>query len=177
MFKFDFDNQDDLELDEDIQEDEKRQDHANNALEDSGRSQAPARGVEDSNAGAFREFSLEDLICTLPPKMSYSPITIPLAAGGTFTLPRRDLFDARFQLIASQQGEDDAMIGDGDMATGNTASKAALEDEVDNFIAAPSDLVPGVYEGGLKTWECSLDLIAYMEAQETSGITGKSVLE
>lgn len=63
------------------------------------------------------------------------------------------------------------------MATSNSASKAAFEAGVNNFIAAPSDLVPGVYEGGLKTWECSLDLIAYMESQGTSEITGKSVLE
>lgn len=27
------------------------------------------------------------------------------------------------------------------------------------FVGAPSDIVPGVYEGGLKTWECSLDLV------------------
>lgn len=34
------------------------------------------------------------------------------------------------------------------------------EDKEDalSFLDAPSDLVPGVYEGGLKTWECSLDL-------------------
>jgi len=31
------------------------------------------------------------------------------------------------------------------------------------FIDAPSDLVPGVYEGGLKTWECSVDLAAYLD--------------
>lgn len=27
-----------------------------------------------------------------------------------------------------------------------------------------SDLIPGVYEGGLKTWECSIDLVASIDA-------------
>lgn len=31
------------------------------------------------------------------------------------------------------------------------------------YVEAPSDLVPGVYEGGLKTWECSVDLAGYVQ--------------
>eukprot|EP01117_Protostelium_nocturnum_P009902 TRINITY_DN3527_c0_g1_i8.p1 TRINITY_DN3527_c0_g1~~TRINITY_DN3527_c0_g1_i8.p1 ORF type:complete len:269 (+),score=83.13 TRINITY_DN3527_c0_g1_i8:73-879(+) len=39
-----------------------------------------------------------------------------------------------------------------------------------------SDLSPGVYEGGFKLWECSIDLIHYLE--ETSfSFEGKTVLE
>ena len=49
--------------------------------------------------------------------------------------------DARFQLLA--QGRDE---------------QAALVD-------APADLVPGVYEGGLKTWECALDLTTYIDRE------------
>lgn len=33
-----------------------------------------------------------------------------------------------------------------------------MDEDALGFLDAPSDLVPGVYEGGLKTWECSLDL-------------------
>ncbi|KAG8948277.1 hypothetical protein FRC04_009915 [Tulasnella sp. 424] len=180
MFKFDFDNQDDLELDEESQTDENRATDMSGYHKDAGGAGDPLEQGKERSAGAFREFSLEDLLSTLPPKISYSPLTVPLASGGTITLLRRDLFDARFQLIATQQdenNEDNAMIGGADMATDNAASKAALEGQVNDFVAAPSDLVPGVYEGGLKTWECSLDLITYMEAQGTSGISGKSVLE
>jgi protein-histidine N-methyltransferase len=65
---------------------------------------------------------------------------------------RRDLFDARFQLLA--QGSDE---------------QAALVD-------APADLVPGVYEGGLKTWECALDLAAYLD-REFPRVRGLHVLE
>jgi protein-histidine N-methyltransferase len=32
------------------------------------------------------------------------------------------------------------------------------------YINAPSDVIPNVYEGGLKTWECSLDLVEYLSS-------------
>jgi len=43
-------------------------------------------------------------------------------------------------------------------------------------LAGTSDLVKGVYEGGLKTWECALDLVAYLAEQKDS-YEGKKVLE
>lgn len=39
-----------------------------------------------------------------------------------------------------------------------------------------SDLIPGVYEGGLKTWECTFDLVAFM-AEISLDTAGKTVLE
>ncbi len=39
-----------------------------------------------------------------------------------------------------------------------------------------TDLISGVYEGGLKVWDCSLDLVQ-MVADEPQGIKGKKVLE
>ena len=49
------------------------------------------------------------------------------------------------------------MIAQDDLAdTSTTHGKSAVV-----FIDNPSDLVPGVYEGGLKTWECSVDLVEY----------------
>ncbi|RPD55528.1 hypothetical protein L226DRAFT_537017 [Lentinus tigrinus ALCF2SS1-7] len=99
----------------------------------------------------------------LPPAISFSPISIPLSSGGETVLSRRDLFDARFQLIS----DDDAGAKDG-------------RSEVD-FVDAPSDLVPGVYEGGLKTWECSLDIVDCLDsiygAEIGSKIRGKRVIE
>lgn len=53
------------------------------------------------------------------------------------------MFDVRFQLISE-------------------SPTAETSDELE-FIDAPSDIVPGVYEGGLKTWECSADLAGYLE--------------
>ena len=48
-----------------------------------------------------------------------------------------------------------------------------------------TDLVKGVYEGGLKTWECSIDLVDHLDSIGYSSvdkldvelIRGKSVLE
>jgi protein-histidine N-methyltransferase len=54
------------------------------------------------------------------------------------------------------------------------------EDTVLEFLDAPSDLVPGVYEGGLKTWECSLDLVNYLDEikdTEQRKLEGKRILE
>ncbi|KAF8260313.1 hypothetical protein EI94DRAFT_1780502 [Lactarius quietus] len=88
-------------------------------------------------------------LSALPEALSYSPLALPTSNR---TLVRRDLFDAHFQLLA--QGRDE---------------QAALVD-------APADLVPGVYEGGLKTWECALDLAAYVE-REVERVRGLRVLE
>ncbi|KAH9930475.1 uncharacterized protein BXZ73DRAFT_90292 [Epithele typhae] len=41
-----------------------------------------------------------------------------------------------------------------------------------DFLDAPSDLVPGVYEGGLKTWECSLDLVHCIASIHGDGLAG-----
>ncbi|KAL5542779.1 hypothetical protein UlMin_010489 [Ulmus minor] len=48
------------------------------------------------------------------------------------------------------------------------------------FALSNSDLVPGKYEGGLKLWECSLDLIKALRSEVEDGhlaFTGKRVLE
>ncbi|KAI8792831.1 histidine protein methyltransferase 1 isoform X1 [Biomphalaria glabrata] len=47
-------------------------------------------------------------------------------------------------------------------------------------INAHSDLVPGTYEGGLKIWECGIDLVKYLSSSESRHILevkGKVVLE
>ena len=35
-------------------------------------------------------------------------------------------------------------------------------------VEANTDLVPGVYEGGFKIWECSYDLLAYLQELHAS---------
>jgi SAM-dependent methyltransferase len=39
-----------------------------------------------------------------------------------------------------------------------------------------SDLIPGIYEGGYKLWECTLDLLEYL-SKHTTYFDGKSVLD
>lgn len=45
-----------------------------------------------------------------------------------------------------------------------------------------TDLVKGVYEGGLKTWECAVDLVGVLSREVVKGdgwraVEGKSVME
>lgn len=69
------------------------------------------------------------------------------------------------------QGNTQEAVKDGEESEHRHAS--ALK-----FIEAPSDLVPRVYEGGLKTWECSIDLVEYLYSTEGQrGFRGKGILE
>ncbi|KAF5380027.1 hypothetical protein D9615_006175 [Tricholomella constricta] len=135
----------------------------------------------------FREIPIAELLGRLPDVISYSPLVVPVLADmGTqnmieneekeqnyVTLARRDLFDARFQLIAQDPGSDPptgAKPTNTDTDTDSTARALA-------FVEAPSDLVSGVYEGGLKTWECALDLAGYLAGAANREMRGKRVLE
>lgn len=57
-----------------------------------------------------------------------------------FTFYRRNISDAEFDLMSGQH------------STSSTSQA----------ISSKSDLIPGVYEGGLKTWECAYDLSKYL---------------
>ena len=43
--------------------------------------------------------------------------------------------------------------------------------------SAHSDLIPGIYEGGMKIWECTHDLIDYLSTDSTISLYGSRVLE
>ncbi|USP79259.1 uncharacterized protein yc1106_06533 [Curvularia clavata] len=89
---------------------------------------------------AARTHDLDEMLSTLPDKISFSTVTLTSPKGFTARLPRRELFDVRLQLMA----EDD----------GTTVSPlSGLE---------ATDLQQNVYEGGYKTWECSLDLVRFL---------------
>ncbi|NXX56090.1 MET18 methyltransferase, partial [Scopus umbretta] len=47
---------------------------------------------------------------------------------------------------------------------------------VSKSVSSHSDLIPGVYEGGLKIWECTFDLIDYISEAEIP-FTNKTVLD
>ncbi|KAM6080030.1 histidine protein methyltransferase 1 homolog isoform 1-T2 [Theristicus caerulescens] len=47
---------------------------------------------------------------------------------------------------------------------------------VSQSVSSRSDLIPGVYEGGLKIWECTFDLIDYFSEAEIQ-FTNKTVLD
>ncbi|KAF2846939.1 hypothetical protein T440DRAFT_557841 [Plenodomus tracheiphilus IPT5] len=87
-----------------------------------------------------RTHDLDELLSTLPDKISYSTITLPTPNGQSTRLPRRELFDIRLQL----------------MAESDPTSPTPLTGLSD------SDLAPNIYEGGFKTWECSIDLARHL---------------
>jgi hypothetical protein len=58
-----------------------------------------------------------------------------------------------------------------------SADKLPLSSSEDTLVSNTStdvsDLIPGHYEGGLKTWECSIDLCRYV-IQDKSSIEGRT---
>ncbi|KAG9001561.1 hypothetical protein FRB94_004652 [Tulasnella sp. JGI-2019a] len=163
MFKFDF-TPEDLSNDERVPLDtlenevQTKSEAAANRYVTGG--DEPVYAVADS----FCELSLDALLSALPPMISYSAITVPLRGStAPLVLPRRDLFDARFQLMAVDPDEE--------------PENKESEDGETKFLNAPSDLVPGAYEGGFKTWECSIDLMAYLHGMRQDISRVKNVLE
>ncbi|KGB75401.1 hypothetical protein CNBG_1239 [Cryptococcus deuterogattii R265] len=112
-------------------------------------SQADARlSTSDKNDRevdkSCHHLSLDELIKTLPDAISYSPLYHQVLHT---PLLRRDLFDARFQLINK------------DIADEPKEDVTPEDEDEDNYVDAKTDLIPGLYEGGLKTWEGGVDLV------------------
>ncbi|GAA5978871.1 hypothetical protein JCM11641_003597 [Rhodosporidiobolus odoratus] len=141
----------------------------------------PTQASTSGTAVPHKEVSLNRLLESLPPLLSYTPVTVPLSTRTlqtprSLSLLRRDLFDARFQVL--NQDEDDQ-----DEHGAKPDAKGKQKEEL--FIDEQTDLVKGVYEGGLKTWECSLDLVDCLDARgfkvdddlAAAKVRGKSLLE
>lgn len=79
-------------------------------------------------------------VATLPDRLSFSTIRIQSPLGRVAYLPRRELFDVRAQLLQEDSKSSDDVI-----------------DQIDK-----TDLRTGIYEGGFKTWECSIDLASLL---------------
>ena len=75
--------------------------------------------------------NLTELLDELPEKISYATLKVTLDDGSVIGIPRRELWDVRLQLMAQ---DDDVGLGKDDVKT-------------------------GVYEGGFKSWESSVDLV------------------
>ncbi|ORY84387.1 hypothetical protein BCR37DRAFT_391969 [Protomyces lactucae-debilis] len=86
--------------------------------------------------------TLADLVAALPRTLAYSTLTL----GGRL-IPRRELWDIKHQLMS------------GDAAIADSAAEEAMA------YMAKDDVIHGLYEGGFKTWECSLDLAEQVPGQ------------
>ncbi len=119
-------------------------------------------GPPPSAAGAFpvqgkpllppTEHGLEDLLSRLPSKIAFSLLTVDLGDGQTLQLPRRELWDVRVQLMAE------------DNADNHSESEAGLGEH---------DVKTGIYEGGFKSWESSVDLVKVLASERAADVLAK----
>ncbi|KAH9212395.1 hypothetical protein DL95DRAFT_304286 [Leptodontidium sp. 2 PMI_412] len=95
---------------------------------------------------------LQTMLRALPSKIVYSTLIIKLDDGTKISIPRRELWDVRVQLMAEEDDEGLGNLGKDDVKT-------------------------GVYEGGFKSWESSVDVVKVLHGRkEDVGFSGK-VLE
>ncbi|RAR00473.1 s-adenosylmethionine-dependent methyltransferase-like protein [Stemphylium lycopersici] len=120
-----------------------------NDVQEQSQQQQQQAGGEESNAVPppipAKTHDLDELLSTLPSKISFSTLPLTSPAGHTTYLPRRALFDVRLQLMAED-----------DLSPSHTCTSNPLSGLSD------TDLQTNIYEGGYKTWECSLDLARYL---------------
>ncbi|KAM0332182.1 hypothetical protein ACHAQA_002457 [Verticillium albo-atrum] len=86
---------------------------------------------------------LQELLSQLPSKIAFSTLDVTLDSGSNVQLPRRELWDVRVQLMAE---DDDAAEGPEGLGS--------------------HDVKTGVYEGGFKSWESSVDLVKVLDAEK-----------
>ncbi|KAF9134420.1 hypothetical protein BGX30_011937 [Mortierella sp. GBA39] len=187
MFKFNF-SAADLEVDEDIpqqeQDDQVNDDELSNPL--SALSVSTATPVVPA---AQLNIHSPTCIHSLPSTLHYELAQIPVLHQGTgagtaiatdiktgaqkeiVTIYKRNLEDVKFQIIQEDDELDDEKQQEKEQGTITGPGGVEML-----ALAGKSDLVKGVYEGGLKTWECALDLVAYL-ADQKHNYDGQKVLE
>lgn len=99
---------------------------------------------------------------------------------------RRDLHDARFQLASTSTIDSTPpppLPAPSKANDPNTSAKlsSTKEDQGESYVSAGAgtDLIPGLYEGGLKTWEGGVDLVDVLSGVEDLGewVRGRGVME
>jgi protein-histidine N-methyltransferase len=92
---------------------------------------------------------LDSLLSFLPSKIAYGVLAITLDNGTEIAIPRRELWDVRVQLMAE------------------------LDADGDEVGLGKDDVKTGVYEGGFKSWESSVDLVKVLAAKTREGWTAR----
>lgn len=119
--------------------------------------QPSAPAITAAQAGAFpvagkpqlpaTRHALSQMLAALPSKIAYSLLDVTLDDGSVVKLPRRELWDVRVQLMAEEE------------------ENAEHDVEADGSGLGAHDVKTGVYEGGFKSWESSVDLVKVLAAQ------------
>ncbi|KAK2861425.1 hypothetical protein FQN49_004204 [Arthroderma sp. PD_2] len=116
---------------------------------------AVQRQVDDENQSGliFQEaekLDIDEMLASLPSQMEFDTQLIhDPTGGGPFLIGRRQLIDIRLQLMAEQ-----------DMLNEREDLLFGLQRE---------DINPSIYEGGFKTWECSMDLATHLAGKYNGG--------
>ncbi|KAL1864439.1 hypothetical protein Daus18300_007671 [Diaporthe australafricana] len=87
---------------------------------------------------------LGQMLSKLPSKIAYSLLDVDLDGKGSIQIPRRELWDVRVQLMAEEDAEGE---------------------ELEPGLGA-HDVKTGIYEGGFKSWESSVDLVKVLAAKD-----------
>ncbi|KAK2610779.1 hypothetical protein N8I77_004180 [Diaporthe amygdali] len=87
---------------------------------------------------------LGQMLSKLPSKIAYSLLDVDLDGKSSIQIPRRELWDVRVQLMAEEDAEGD---------------------ELEPGLGA-HDVKTGIYEGGFKSWESSVDLVKVLAAKD-----------
>ncbi|KAK4181729.1 hypothetical protein QBC36DRAFT_40191 [Triangularia setosa] len=90
---------------------------------------------------------LEDMLSKLPSKIAFNLLNVDLQDGATLQIPRRELWDVRAQLMAEDDGENPS------------ESEAGLGEH---------DVKTGIYEGGFKSWESSVDMVKVLASENSA---------
>lgn len=94
---------------------------------------------------------IDQMLSRLPSKIAYSTLSVDLEGGrGTIQIPRRELWDVRVQLMAEEESNES--ISD---------SQAGLGEH---------DVKTGIYEGGFKSWESSVDLVKVLASENVQQV-------
>jgi protein-histidine N-methyltransferase len=96
---------------------------------------------------------LDQMISRLPSKIAYGLLSVDLDDGTTIQVPRRELWDVRAQLMAEEDQNDSAS----DTAPG----------------LGEHDVKTGIYEGGFKSWESSVDLVKVLASENTAPVLNR----
>jgi len=91
---------------------------------------------------------LDHMLSRLPSKIAYDILTVTMDDGNTLDIPRRELWDVRVQLMAEDDDPSESGLGQHDVKT-------------------------GIYEGGFKSWESSLDLVKVLAAEKTIDVLNR----
>lgn len=89
---------------------------------------------------------LDQMLAAMPSKIAYSLLDVDLDGKALVQVPRRELWDVRCQLMAEDEGP-------------------AQAEDVEPGLGS-HDLKTGIYEGGFKSWESSLDLVKVLAAED-----------